>query len=727
MSVTDELIRKYEERLAAFEDRLRRIETGGPVAMPSGRAPQGLRLGVDVGGTFTDLLLLDERNGRTFTAKVPSTPEDSSKGVLNGIEKICRIAGIDPTDITEVMHGTTVATNTVLTSSGALVGLVTTKGYRDVLQIARSYVPGGLGGWVIWNKTDPLAPLEYTIEAEERMDAQGNVLVPLNEKALRKDLETLLKSGIEALTVALFNGYANDAHERRIAQIAQEIAPDIPVSTSASVMPEMYEYERTETTVVNSYVRPVVSKYVRNLQDELRRRMGEGTMLQILRSDGGLSSAQAAMDQPVNLLMSGPAGGVAGALWISKQANFKNLLTFDMGGTSTDVALIEGGVARTRRETRVGDVTVRAPSIDVRTVGAGGGSIAYTPELTKALRVGPQSAGATPGPAAYKKGGEEPTVTDANVVLGYLPSDAKLGGDMDISRDLAAKAVAKVAETLDLSIEDAAEGIIRIVNENMVGALRLVSVEQGYDPRDFALIGFGGAGPLHANALARLVNAWPAIVPPGPGVLCAYGDATTRLRNEASQTYVTPVSETSDSEMRGMLSDLAAQAAETLSAEGVPAHEQETLYQIDIRYKGQGMKLTVDLAPEAFSLAEVTRQFDAEHEQLFTFALDAEHEIVGLRAVVQGAEKAFINPETTRGEADSSHAQVQRTRIFEGGGWQEGWIYDRAKLSPGNRVPGPAVVTEMDSTSVILPGHVGVIDAVGNILIWPDDHPEARP
>ncbi len=727
MSVTDDLIRKYEERLAAFEDRLRQIESGAaPAPLRASSRGQGLRLGVDVGGTFTDLLLLDERNGRTFTAKVPSTPEDSSQGVLNGIEKICRTADIAPSDITEVMHGTTVATNTVLTSSGALVGLVTTKGYKDVLQIARSYVPGGLGGWVIWNKADPLAPLEYTIEADERMDASGAVLEPLDEKALRKDLKKLLNSGIEALTVALFNGYANDAHERRVADIAQEIAPHIPVSTSASVMPEMYEYERTETTVVNSYVRPVVSKYVQNLQDELHRRMGAGTMLQILRSDGGLSSAQAAMDQPVNLLMSGPAGGVAGALWIAKQAKFENLLTFDMGGTSTDVALIQGGVARTRRETRVADVTVRAPSIDVRTVGAGGGSIAYVPELTKALRVGPQSAGASPGPAAYKKGGEAPTVTDANVVLGYLPSDAKLGGDMDISRDLAVKAVATIAEPLGLSVEDAAEGIIRIVNENMVGALRLVSVEQGYDPRDFALIGFGGAGPLHANALSKLVNSWPAIIPPGPGVLCAYGDATTRLRNEASQTYVTRVAETSDAELSAMLRDLHAQAAKEITAEGVPEAEQETLYQIDIRYKGQGMKLTIDVTPRDFSIARVTQMFDTEHEQLFTFALDAEHEIVGLRAVVQGAEKAFISPDARQGGTDASAARVQATRIYAEGAWREGWIYDRAKLQPGNRVPGPAIVTEMDSTSVILPDHVGVVDAVGNILIWPAGHEQAK-
>lgn len=737
MSGTDELIRQYEARLEAFEERLRKIESGSGSAASSlartslrpGSRRAGLRLGVDVGGTFTDLLLLDEKQGRTYTAKVPSTPADSSIGVLNGIDKICRQAGISPTDITEVLHGTTVATNTVLTNSGALVGLVTTKGYKDTLQIARSFVPGGLGGWVIWNKTAPLAPLELTIEADERMDAQGNVLVPLNEEQIRKDLKTLLGSGIEALTIALFNSYTNDAHEKRIAEIAKEIAPHIPVSTSAAVMPEMYEYERTETTVVNSYVRPVVAKYVDNLQSELRKRMGDDVLLQILRSDGGLSSAQGAMDQPVNLLMSGPVGGVSGALWIAKRANFANLLTFDMGGTSTDVALIQDGVARTRRETRVGDVTIRAPSVDVRTVGAGGGSIAYVPDLTKALRVGPQSAGADPGPAAYQKGGEEPTVTDANVVLGYLPSDAKLGGDMDISRAKAEAAVRKIADALGKSVEDAAEGIISIVNENMCGALRLVSVEQGYDPRDFALIGFGGAGPLHANALSRLINSWPAIVPPGPGVLCAYGDATTRLRNEASQTFVTSIAATSDREIRGMLDDLAQSAGRDLTAEGVAASEQEVFFQIDIRYKGQGMKLTIDVTPADFDregLAGITHRFDDEHEQLFTFALDAEHELVGLRAVVQGAEKNFINPDTRGGDKDVSAAKVQSTRLYADGAWREGYIYDRARLQPGNHVPGPAVVTEMDSTSVILPDHVGVIDDVGNILIWPADHPNAR-
>jgi len=683
----------------------------------------GLRLGVDVGGTFTDLLLIDERAGTTRTAKVPSTPEDSSIGVLNGIERLCERAGIDPGDITEVMHGTTVATNTVLTRAGATVGLVTTRGYRDTLQIARSHVPGGLGGWVIWNKTPPLAPLEMTIEAHERIAADGEVLVPLDEQALRRDLTVLLASGIESLTVALFNSYVDDTHERRVAEIAREIAPSIPVSTSAAIMPEMYEYERTETTVVNAYVRPVVSRYVDNLQRELKARMGEGTLLQILRSDGGLSSAQAAMDQPVNLLMSGPAGGVAGALWVARQAGIDNLLTFDMGGTSTDVALIQDGVARTRRETRVGDVTVRAPSIDVRTVGAGGGSIAYVPELTGALRVGPQSAGAVPGPAAYDKGGEAPTVTDANVVLGYLPSDARLGGDMAIRRDLAERAVRTIAEPLGISVEEAAEGIVRIVNENMCGALRLVSVEQGYDPRDFALCGFGGAGPLHANAIARLIGAWPVVVPPGPGVLCAYGDATTRLRDEASQTVVMRLADTSDEAVRARLDALSEQAAASLSAEGVTRQRQSVSHEIDLRYAGQGMKLTIALSPEAFErdgLAGVVGRFDAEHEQLFTFALDAEHELVGLRAIVQGEERRFVDASNEAGEETVDRAAVRTgTRVFADGDWHDAVILDRDALKPGNRIAGPAIVTEMDSTTLVLPAHVATVDAVGNLVIRP--------
>ena len=433
------------------------------------------RLGVDVGGTFTDLLLVDEKSGRSWSAKVPSTPADQSIGVLEGLERVCVHAGIEPSAIDHVMHGTTVATNTVLTGTGAKCGLVTTKGYRQVLQIARSYVPGGLGGWVIYNKSLPMAPLSCTIEADERVGARGDIVRPLDEDKLRASLRQLKTQGIEALTVALINSFANDTHEKRIKRIAQEEMPDIPVSISSEVVPEMQEYERTVTTVANSYVRPRVARYVKNIKQKIEQR-ADKVKLHILRSDGGLASAASAEDFPVNLLMSGPAGGVTGALWVALQSGFPNLLTVDVGGTSTDVALIKDGKASLRRETTVGDVTVRASSVDIRTVGAGGGSIAHVPELTKALRVGPQSAGADPGPAAYGRGGTEPTVTDATIVLGFLPKMQKLGGDMTLDHALAETAVKKIATALGLTLKEAAHGIYDIVNENMVGALRTVSV-----------------------------------------------------------------------------------------------------------------------------------------------------------------------------------------------------------------------------------------------------------
>lgn len=680
------------------------------------------RLGVDVGGTFTDLLLIDEQSGDVFTAKVPSTPHDSSVGVLNGIEKVCKNAGIDPNKITHFMHGTTVATNTVLTGSGAKVGLVTTKGYRQVLQIARSFVPGGLGGWVIYNKSLPIAPLALTIEADERIGARGEVVRKLDEAKLRRDLKALGKKGIEALTISLINSFANGDHEVQVAKIAKEVMPDIPVSLSSEIVPEMQEYERTITTVANSYVRPKVETYVRNLHRQLQKTMSK-VQLHILRSDGGLASAKAAESFPVNLLMSGPAGGVSGAVWVAQQAGFKNLLTFDMGGTSTDVCLVENGKAQLRRETTVGDVVVRASSVDVRTVGAGGGSIAKVPELTKALRVGPESAGAVPGPAAYNRGGTLPTVTDANVVLGYLPSgEVRLGGDMKLRRDLAEKAVQSIADALNLSLKQAASGIIDIVNENMYGALRLVSVEKGYDPRDFALIAFGGAGPLHANAIGKLMNSWPVIIPPGPGVLCAYGDATTRVRDEASRTFIRRFGETSTKEVSKIFRALANDASKTLDNEGISKADQSASYQVDIRYHGQGLLLTVDFEIEEFEqrgLDVIGERFDEMHRQLFTFALPLEKELVNLRAVAQGKPTNVRALRVDKGGESPSAAATARLTVFVEGKDQDATLYDRSKLKSGNVVKGPAIVLEMDSTTLILPGHIGKVDDWGNILITP--------
>ena len=365
------------------------------------------RLGVDVGGTFTDLLLFDEESGKFWRHKTPSTPHDSSEGILNGVKAITAEAGVSASDIAYFLHGTTVATNAVLEGKGAKVGLVTTEGYRDIMQIARSFVPGGLAAWIVWPKPQPLAHLEDTVEVPERMSADGAVVRELDEEAVRAALHKLKGQGIEALTVSLINAYVNGAHEKRIGEIAEEVLPGIPVSLSHEVLPEMQEYERTLSTVANAAVRPVVSKYVSNLRNKLEDEGLEGK-LSLLRSDGGLMSSHKAEEHPVNILMSGPAGGVTGAKWVGKNAGLSNILTLDVGGTSTDVALIEGLEARRVRTTEVGHLSVRASALDVKTVGAGGGSIAHVPELTKALRVGPESAGAVPGPVAYNKGGTLP-------------------------------------------------------------------------------------------------------------------------------------------------------------------------------------------------------------------------------------------------------------------------------------------------------------------------------
>ncbi|GAC30915.1 hydantoinase/oxoprolinase family protein [Brumicola pallidula] len=681
------------------------------------------RLGVDVGGTFTDLLLINESNGETHTAKVPSTPDDSSIGVLNGIARICEESGIDPKKINRVMHGTTVATNAVLTGKGAKVGLVTTKGYKHVLQVARSFCPGGLGGWVSYVKKPLLAPLELTIEANERMGADGKTVKTLDEQAFRNDLIKLKAKGeVEALTICFINAYVNGEHEKQAKAVAAEIFTDIPISISSDIVPEMQEYERTETTVVNSYVRPQVARYVENLQASLHKTMGQDLHLSILRSDGGLASANAAADNPVNLLMSGPAGGVSGAIHFASAAGYDNVLTFDMGGTSTDVALIQNAKARIRRETRVGDVTVRAPSVDVRTVGAGGGSLAFVPELTKALRVGPESAGAQPGPAAYMKGGVEPTVCDANVVLGYLPSDVQLGGKMAIDKAAAVAAVKKVADAMGLSVEEAAEGIVRIANEAMFGALRLVSVEQGFDPRDFALVGFGGAGPLHANALGILTGSWPTIIPPGPGVLCAYGDATTVVKDEASKTYVTLIKNTNQASLAKLFHELTEKASSTLIADGISEYELEVTLQADVRYTGQAFQLSIEISQadfEAQGLDLLISRFDEQHTQLFTFALDEGHEIVMVRAIVSAASTALPLSKQITGNTTLLECKIADTKIYHAGQYHQAAIYERAKMVVGLVIPGPCIVGEMDSTTVILPGYVATVDTVGNLLINP--------
>jgi len=669
------------------------------------------RLGVDVGGTFTDVLLVEEGSGATWRAKTASTPSDQAVGVRNGIAKVCDEAGIALSDVAQVLHGTTVATNAILEGKGATVGLVTTKGFRQVLQIARSYVPGGLAGWIIWPKPEPLAALENTVEVDERIASDGTVIRELDDADVRAQLAKL--TGIDALAVSLINSFADPAHERRIGALAAEVLPGVPVSLSSDVLPELREYERTITTVANGYVQPQVKRYVETLAAGLRE-SGVAGELAILRSDGGLSAAEAAVAAPVTMLLSGPAGGVTGAVWTAEQCGYADLITFDMGGTSTDVALVQGLTPRIGRETKVGDLTVRASSVDVRTVGAGGGSIAHVPELTKALRVGPQSAGADPGPAAYGKGGGEPTVTDANVVLGYLPPSLA-GGETTLDVDAARAAVQTVADAMGLeSVEAAAAGIVDIVNENMLGGLRLVSVQQGFDPREFALVAFGGAGPLHANALGRLTGAWPVIVPPSPGVLCALGDATTSARSESARTVLRRFADVDD--LHAILDELAAEAGGALAAQGVPVEQQTTAFQVDVRYHGQGFEIPIEV--EAPDLEELAAAFDAEHERLFSFLLTVDHELVNARATVTGPRPSVSPVILESGDGPPKPSDTHP--IFVEGGWVDAAIYDRATLRAGHVISGPAIVTEMDSTTLVLPGHAATVHASGSLLIRPE-------
>ncbi|WP_304186281.1 hydantoinase/oxoprolinase family protein [Phenylobacterium aquaticum] len=680
----------------------------------------GFRLGVDVGGTFTDLLLFNDATGAFWRHKTPSTPHDSSEGILDGVNVICGQAGVTPKDVSVFLHGTTVATNAVLEGKGARVGLVTTEGYRQIMQIARSFVPGGLAGWIVWPKPQPMARLEDTVEIKGRMDAQGREVRPVDDADIRAQLERLKAQGIEALTISLINAYLNGDHERRVAAIAAEVMPDVPLSLSHVVLPEMQEYERTLTTVANAAVRPIVGRYVRNLRERLTKVEMTG-QLSLLRSDGGLMSSQKSEEHPVALLMSGPAGGVTGALWVARNAGLNNILTLDVGGTSTDVALIENGEPRRVRTTEVGHLSVRASSLDVKTVGAGGGSIAYVPELTRALRVGPQSAGAAPGPVAYGKGGVEPTVTDANVVLGYLPENL-LGGTFKLDREGAKRAVQTIADKLGIGLMEAARGIIDIVNENMFGALRMISVQQGYDPREFALMGFGGAGPLHVNAVARLMGSYPAVSPVSPGVLCALGDATTRMRTETARSLSKRTCDTSADELIALLRDMETQVRAELMADGVAEAEIETSFEVDIRYSGQAFEVPMSLALadlEQGGLKALTTRFDHEHHRLFTFNMDAEHEVVNLRAVALGRSLELPSQPLPKGDGDPSAAKLRDHELWMDGGPQAAVIYDRARLLAGDVIPGPAIVIEMDSTTLIETRHRGVVDAVGNILITP--------
>ncbi|MDQ3087718.1 MAG: hydantoinase/oxoprolinase family protein, partial [Acidobacteriota bacterium] len=669
------------------------------------------RLGIDVGGTFTDLLLFNEETGAMTLEKTPSTPADQSIGILNGIHKIVDAAGLSPQDLDLILHGTTVATNAVLEGKGALVGLITTKGFEQILHVARSQTPGPLAGWIIMQKPDPLAPLYLTKGASCRMTAKGAEMSPIDEAEIRAFVKELHDAGIGALTVALINSFADGAHERKIRDIASEMFPDLPVTISTEILPEFREYERCLTTVMNSYVRPKMANYLTGIQQKLTDANLNPTV-NIVRSDGGVMSIEAAKKSPVNTLLSGPSGGAVAAAYVGELAGFDKVLGFDMGGTSTDVCVTMGGEPNLVRETRVGYYPVKASSVDVRTVGAGGGSIAHVP-MTGALRVGPQSAGADPGPAAYNRGGEEPTVTDANVVLGHLPPRL-LGGEMALDVEASRNAVKKIADILELTIEQAAQGIIDIVNENMFGALRLVSVQRGLDPRDFALVAFGGAGPLHGNYLSKLSGAFPCISPPTPGVLSALGFLHSDIKNEFSQTMIRELKKIDLAEFGEIFNKLGGESTAWLDGESIAKDRQKLVYQVDVRYYRQGFEFPISVQPDQFATEEGKQKFIQDfkeiHEKNYGFNIESAIEVVNLRVIGIGQVRKVELPKFEQGDEAAESAITENHTAWFDGKEMETPIYDRAKLQPNHHIEGPAIVTQKDSTTVILPAHYGKVD-----------------
>ncbi|HKI93271.1 MAG TPA: hydantoinase/oxoprolinase family protein, partial [Gaiellaceae bacterium] len=594
----------------------------------------------------------------------------------------------------------------------------------QILHLARSQTPGPLAGWIIMVKPDPPASLADTREAVERTDARGDSIVPVDVAQVEQIVRDLVESGVETLTVALINSYVNPAHEEEIGAIVERLYPGFPVTLSAHVLPEFREYERALTACMNSYVRPKVADYVDRLQSELQA-VGAKADVNILRSDAGLMTTREAARNPIYGVLSGPSGGVAGALYVASNAGHGDILTFDMGGTSTDVSLCRNGQPTIGRETEISQFRIRVPSVDVHTVGAGGGSIAHVPELTKALRVGPESAGAEPGPAGYGKGGTLPTVTDANVVLGHLPPQL-LGGEMSLDVEAARTAVQTIADAMGLaSLEEAAEGILAIVNENMAGALRLVSVQRGHDPRDFALVAYGGAGPLHANAVAELMGSFPVIVPPAPGLLCAIGDLVADFRDEFAQTYIRLLAETDPEDVASVLDELGGRADTWLDGEGIAPEVRTVTYTADMRYHGQGYEIPVAIDPaeiRSVGVADLEERFNGLHEQLYGFRMqETAVEIVNLRSVGFGSVPKPELPVGESGGADASGAVVDEHQVRFGGADHATAIYDRSKLQPGMAFTGPAIVTEFDSTTVVLPGYSAAVDVNFNILITPND------
>jgi len=654
-------------------------------------AEDGTRLGVDVGGTFTDLVALG--GGRLITTKVPSTPRDQSEGVMNAIET----SEVEAGAVVALAHGMTVATNALLERRGARTALVTTEGFRDVLEIARQNRPSLYD--LAQDRPPALVPRGLRFTIKERMGPDG-VLAALDEASLNETVSAVREAEVDAVAVCLLFTFAHPEHEQRVGEALREALPDVHVSLSSEVLPEFREYERFSTTTADAYLAPKLAAYLGNLGGKVTGADMPSPL--IMQSSGGVAGIDDAIDDSAGCVLSGPAGGVVGAAYVGSLGGYTDLLTFDMGGTSTDVAPILSGEAQTTTETVVAGVPIKLPMVDVHTVSAGGGSIAWA-DAGGALRVGPHSAGADPGPAAYGTGGEEPAVTDANLYLGYLDDGTQLGGEVVLQRELSEKALAALGEELGLAAEEVALGVVRVANAEMTRALRIISVERGLDPRDFALLAFGGAGGMHACALAEELGMQTVLVPRAGGVLSALGLAISDVRRDYVSPYLSPLDEVDAGEFENRFARMESMAEKDLDD---PGHTRRA----DLRYRGQSFELTV----EADSLEKLEDRFHAAHERRYGYRMEEEAvELVNLRLV---STVAVEKPELDEPEpADEVTAGVREANFD--GEWVEVPVLDRDNMGQGSEVEGPAIVEFRESTCVVRPGWSGKVDAIGTLVL----------
>jgi N-methylhydantoinase A len=683
-----------------------------------------IRIGIDTGGTFTDVVAVDELSGGVWSIKTSSTPADPSRGLADGIRKVLeKVDGETSIGmVARISHGTTVATNALLEERFENLGLIITRGFRHVLEIARQSVPAGYGNSYSWVKPERIVPLERVKEVDERKTFRGETLRPFDREQARDVVRWFKDRGIDALGVVFLHSYADDEHERQMLDVLREEFPEAWVSLSSEVLPEYREYERSVTTLVDAFVKPKITTYIGRCEGRVRESVGEVPFV-IMKSNGGVESAGAIGDRPITTLLSGPAAGAMGAGYVAHLAGFDKVLTLDAGGTSTDICLVEGGEPLLTTEGAVGNYPVKTPMVDIVTVGTGGGSIAWI-DQNGGLKVGPRSAGAEPGPMCYGRDGDEPTVTDANLVLGRIPPHL-LGGEIALDPDASQRGIERLARRLGLSLERAAAGVLEIANWNQANATRQVTVRRGRDARDYALVAFGGAGPLQAGRLAGLLGLRDTLIPANPGVLSAFGLEAVDIRNDYVQTRVQRDDELDLSILAESFERLEAQSRASLERQAVPADQMRFSRSADLRYFGQAFEVRVPAPAGELTRAVADAAVDAFHEthrQMYGYAYPRGEQVVewvNVRVTGSAPVEPPRLPKIEAGGEDAGAARIGSRRVYfeDPSDYLETPLYDRAELRAGNVVTGPAIVEEYGSTTVVPPGMVARVDKYGNLVM----------